>query len=262
MDDACFAPGSEDAAWAASSAPSQRALLELERRQGRTQRAAALGALVARLAHELGTPLHSIAGHLDLMLEDEGTPARTRQRIEVVAGEVQRLSKLIRRYLEHLRAPAPAPRPVDLARLARDVTSCMEPLIRRAGVRIAFDVTPGAEAPFHCDRDQIEQVLVNLLKNALDAMPDGGDLTIRLDRGEGSRVLSVADTGTGIAPDVREHVFEPFFTTKGGGRGTGLGLAICREIARAHGGDIRLDSRPGVGTVVTLTLHEQTEARS
>ena len=261
-DDHRIAHGPDDAAAAASSSSSPPDLLDLERRHGRTQRLAALGALVARLAHELGTPLHSIAGHLDLVLDDPATSPETRHRLEVVAGEVRRLSRLIRRYLEHLRTPQPRPVPTDLRAVVLDVLGALEPGLGRADVALELDFAPGVEAPIACDRDQIEQVIVNLVQNAIDAMPQGGALTVRLDHAERGRALSVCDAGTGIPADVRDHVFEPFFTTKGGGRGSGLGLAICREIARAHGGDVRLASKSGLGTVVTVTLKPQDGARS
>lgn len=262
MDDLRIAHGPEDAATAASSGPSQRALLALERRQGRTQRLAALGALVARLAHELGTPLHSIAGHLDLILEDPETSAATRERLDVVSGEVRRLSKMIRRYLEHLKTPQPNLRPVDLTAVIVDVLRWLEPTIGRAGTRLELDFAPGVESPLACDREQIEQVIVNLVQNAVDAMPHGGDLTIRVDHAGAGRAISVCDTGVGVSADARPHVFEPFFTTKKGGRGSGLGLAICREIARAHGGEVRLAGKQGVGTVVTVTLTAEAGPRS
>ena len=248
-----------DAARAASPLPP--ALLDLERRHGRTQRLAALGALVARLAHELGTPLHSIAGHLDLILDDPTTPPTTRHRLEVVSGEVRRLSRLIRRYLEHLRTPQPSPTPTDLRSVVLDVLDALEPTLTRTGVQLELDFAPGVEAPIACDRDQIEQLIVNLVQNAVDAMPAGGELTVRLDHADTGRALSVCDEGSGIAAEVREHVFEPFFTTKGGGRGSGLGLAICREIARAHGGEVQLASKAGIGTVVTVTLMPLTTSR-
>ena len=244
----------DGAAPVAPSDPAAASLLDLERRRGRTQRLAALGALVARLAHELGTPLHSIAGHVDLVMRDEGVPPAARARLELVSQEVRRLSRLIRRYLERLRTPLPAPEPQDLHAVVQDVLAMLGPVLAERDIALGIDVDEGVEAPIAFDRDQIEQVVFNLVQNAIDAMPKGGTLTIRLGCSGLGRSLSVCDSGRGVAPDVREHVFEPFFTTKGGGRGSGLGLAICREIARAHGGDVRLDSKPGLGTVVTVTI--------
>ncbi|MDA1194599.1 MAG: ATP-binding protein [Planctomycetota bacterium] len=234
--------------------PTPPTLIDLQRRLAQSQRLAALGALVARLAHELGTPLHSIAGHVDLVLEDERLPEDARRRIDIIGGEVRRLSRLIRRYLEKLRTPAPAPAPTDVPGLVREVVGLLEPVIAGRGVDLTLDFEAGSERPIPCDREQVEQVVVNLVQNAIDAMPEGGDLAVRVGVAGRGLVISVCDSGHGIAPDIREHVFEPFFSTKEGGRGSGLGLAICREIARAHGGDVLLDSKAGMGTVVTLII--------
>lgn len=259
-DDPRMAPDPVDAAGSGPSDGSPASLFAFERRHGRTQRLAALGAMVARLAHELGTPLHSISGHLDLVAGDPDLPADARERLGVVSGEVRRLSRLIRRYLEHVRAPAPACRPEDLCAIVEDVLGVLGPVLEARDVTPSVDYDDGVSAPLRCDRDQVEQVVFNLVQNAIDAMPEGGRLTIRLGHAGAGRALSVGDSGHGVPRDLRDHVFEPFFTTKGGGRGTGLGLAVCREIARAHGGDIRLDSRPGIGTVVTVTIQPQEAA--
>jgi two-component system NtrC family sensor kinase len=232
----------------------ERQLLDLQRRLDGSKRTAALSALVARLAHELGTPLHSISGHLDLMLADEALGAGLRQRTEIISGEVQRLSVMIRRYLTRLRPPPPDPRPTDIPDLVRAVLLVLEPVLDARGVTLELDLGPADGAPLSCDRDQVEQVLLNLVQNALDAMPRGGRLVIRASATDDGHAISVCDSGTGIPADLHAHVFEPFFSTKARGRGSGLGLSVCREIARAHGGDILLDSQPGVGTIVTLTL--------
>ena len=232
----------------------------LQRRLGRAERFAALGALAATLAHELGTPLHSIAGHLDLLRADPTLPAPLRQRTEVVAGEVDRLCRLIRGHLKQLRSPLPQPAPTDLNAVVTRIARVMEPVLESRGIATTLDLAPKAADRFLCDAQQVEQVLVNLVQNALDAMPEGGHLTIRTAASEEGRAISVHDTGEGIPPELLEHVFEPFFTTKEEGRGTGLGLGLCREIAHHHGGDVALDSEPGYGTIVTLTLNPPVEA--
>lgn len=239
-----------------SSAETQSELLELQRRLAQAERLAALGALVATLAHELGTPLHSVAGHLDLVLDEPELPAAARERLAIVAGEVERLSGLIRKHLRRLRAPLPEPRPTDVNRLVAHIVEVMRPLFLARGIDCVSEFARGAAVELRCDPDQIEQVVLNLVQNALDAMPDGGRLEIRTSRTAHGRAISVADSGRGVAPEHLGRVFDPFFSTKRSDEGTGLGLALCLEIARSHGGDIVLDSKPGVGTVVTLTLGE------
>lgn len=233
---------------------------DLERRLAETQKMAALGALVARLAHEIGTPLHSMGGHLDLLLADPGVGESARRRVEILSGEVSRLSMLIRRYLVRLRPPEPARRSTDLAALCRHVVDILEPSLESRGIELGIDVGGAGAAPVACDRHQIEQVLLNLVQNAVDAMPAGGLVTIRLDGSDEGRTISVADSGRGFPEHLRDRIFEPFFTTKPPGRGSGLGLAICREVAQAHGGDIRFDSKAGVGTTVTLSIAAPAEA--
>jgi signal transduction histidine kinase len=235
-------------------AAGQSELQAHQRRLGRAERLAALGALAARLAHELGTPLHSVAGHLDLLLSDDGLPEALRERALVIAGEVDRLGALIRTHLKRLRSPQPEIEATDLAALVNKIIDLMRPLLEVRCVAVELDLTPGSAEPYPCDPRQVEQVVLNLVQNALDAMPQGGNLILRTVVTEHGRAISVADTGSGVAAEHLDRVFEPFFTTKGAGHGTGLGLSLCREIAHNHGGDIVLDSKPGMGTVVTLTL--------
>jgi signal transduction histidine kinase len=232
----------------------QDELLDLQRRLAESERFAALGALLGSLAHELGTPLHSIAGHLQLLLAEGGLPPETRRRLEIVGGEVERLTKLIRRHLTRLRAPEPRPAPTRLADLLGRVLEIMDPILESSGITARLDVEPGVEAPFTCDPEQLEQVALNLIHNARDAMPAGGHLTLRIARTPSGAALSVCDTGSGIPAQMLAHVFEPFVSSKRPGRGSGLGLGLCREIVRRHGGDVLLDSQPGEGTIVTVHL--------
>ncbi|MHC4339926.1 MAG: sensor histidine kinase [Planctomycetota bacterium] len=232
----------------------QSELHALQRRLAKAERLAALGALTARMAHELGTPLHSIAGHLDLLLTETDVSDEIRERVEVIAGEVTRLETLIRSHLKRLRSPQPEPRQMDVNALVRRITRLMMPVFHARGVKLELDLASAASRPAPCDPDQLEQVLLNLVQNALDAMPDGGTLTVRTAAMDGGPAISVGDNGSGIEAEHLDRVFEPFFTTKATGKGTGLGLFLCQEIARKHGGDIVLDSEPGIGTVVTVTL--------
>lgn len=235
-------------------------LLGLQRRLAEAQRAAALGAVVGRLAHELGTPLHSIAGHVDILLGSPEFPEELRARGQIVASEVRRLSALIRGYLRRLRPPDPERRPTDLNALVERTVRVLEPALSARAIRPELDLDPRAGESFPCDPDHVEQAIVNLVQNALDAMHGGGRVVLRTAVTEGGRAISVCDSGRGILPEHIDRVFEPFFTTRTAERGSGLGLTICREIAHSHGGDILLDSDPALGTVVTLTLAAPGEA--
>jgi signal transduction histidine kinase len=248
----------ERASRKAEHAAGQTELLVLQRRLGRAERLAALGAMVARLAHEMGTPLHSVAGHLDLLLADEGLPSRVRERAEIALGEVERLGMMIREHLRWLRSPEPDPAPTDLNALVQRIMAVMRPVLENRSITLTLDLDPEAAAPFACDARQVEQVVMNLVQNALDAMPRGGSLALRTAMTSSGRAISICDDGEGIPLEVMDRVLEPFFTTKAAQRGTGLGLSLCQEIARSHGGDIVLDSKSGVGTVVTVTLTDLT----
>jgi len=195
-----------------------------------------------------------VAGHLDLLLAEDDLSDSARARIAIVAREVDRLGRLIRTHLRQLRSGDRVTRATDLNALVQEVAAMMQPGVDASGLELALELDPHASEPFACDPLQVEQAMVNLVRNAIDATEEGGSITVRTQCAGRGRVLSVADTGAGVAADVRERVFEPFFSTKGPGEGSGLGLAICREVARAHGGSIVFDSEPGIGTVVTLTL--------
>ena len=229
-------------------------LLELQRRVARSEQLAALGAMAARLAHELGTPLHSVAGHLELLLAEAELPDAARDRIGIVAREVDRLGRLIRTNLRRLRTSDAAVRPADVNALVASVLTMMQPVLDAHGITVQREFDPRAAEEFSCDAMQIEQALVNLIQNSIDAMTGGGTLSVTTRAAGRGRVISVADDGVGVAEEDQGRLFEPFFSTKSQSGGCGLGLVICREVARNHGGSIVLDSKPGLGAVVTLTL--------
>lgn len=229
-------------------------LIATQQRLARAERAASLGLLVGQIAHEVGTPLHSIAGHLQLVLEDDALPHGIQDRLRIVAGEVQRLHHLIEGHLAALRPPAPAREPVILNRLIAETAALMRPLIDARRLRLELDSDPSMDHPVDCDPGQVRQALVNLVQNAIDASEEGGSILIRSAAAAQGVAISVCDSGAGLDPALAEHVFDPGFSEKGKGRGNGLGLSICREIARRHGGEVLFDSAPGEGTVVTLVL--------
>jgi signal transduction histidine kinase len=166
-----------------------------------------------------------------------------------VSDEVRRLKRIVDEFSRFARLPAPEKAPVAPEELVVAVLALFpEP---PPGVTLAREVEPGLP-PVLADRDQVLQVLLNLVRNALDAMPGGGPLRLRAARTPAGVAFSVTDAGAGIAPEDLPRVFEPYFTTKAGG--TGLGLAIAQRIAEEHGGRLEAASRPGHGATFTLTL--------
>lgn len=235
-------------------------LLSMQRELGDKERLAALGQLAAQLAHEIGTPLAAVSGHLQLATYGPDLPRALRERLQVATSELDRVSKIIRDYLDHTRVAKPTAVPTDLRRVIEEAVRVTTSGARRPGARIVVEVDAELRE-VATDPGLVRQILINLLTNAIDAMqsargPDGatqpilGSIVIaarnRLESGEIE--LSVSDEGTGIPSEDLARIFEPFYTTKGRGRGTGLGLSICRELVRTLGGKIRVDSTPGKGS--------------
>ena len=232
-----------------------RLLIETQRELGDKERLAALGQLAAQLAHEIGTPLGSVSGHIQLALASRDLPAPLRERLLVATKEVERVSKIVRDYLDSTRPIKPDRLDTDAVRLVDEAIGIALGSGAPAGVSIERHISPGA-AHLSTDPGLLRQVLVNLLTNAIDAVStrEGGHIVVRGREQGGVVELQVEDDGVGIAPEDAARIFEPFYTTKGRGKGTGLGLAICRELAVALGGALTVDSHPGRGSTFTLRL--------
>ncbi len=231
-----------------------RLLVETRRQLGDRERLAALGQLAAQLAHEIGTPLGSVSGHLQLAIASRELPGALKDRLQVASSELTRVSKIVRDYLDSTRTVAPEWKTIEIGRIVDE--ACDIALSRaRAQVKLAKQLAPEAQT-LETDGALLRQILVNLLTNAADAVaPDGsGEIQVQVGREKEQISLSVSDNGVGIAADDAARIFEPFYTTKGRGKGTGLGLAICRELATALGGRISVDSAPGRGSTFSLVL--------
>jgi signal transduction histidine kinase len=233
-----------------------RVLLEARRQLGDKERLAALGQLAAQLAHEIGTPLGSVSGHLQLALSGRDVPAALKDRLQVATRELERVSKIVRDYLDSTRTVRPEKTRVEVARIVDEAAGIVFGDERRAKVKLETRIDEGA-SELETDPGLLRQILVNLLTNAADAIIQGGPRgTIAVASSARDSVidLAVRDDGVGIAPEDAARIFEPFYTTKGRGKGTGLGLAICRELATALGGRINVESAPGRGSTFTVSL--------
>jgi two-component system, NtrC family, sensor kinase len=245
-------------------------LVELKDTLARSERLAALGQLVASVAHEVGTPLHSIAWHVEALTEEPGVTAGMQKRIGIIDEQLNRVVRIIQDLLTSTRQRKPEPTWYPAERLIEPVVALIEPAYHAKGVMLkASDAPP---VLVWADAEKIHQVLVNLLTNALAATTAGGHVTVTVatrpasteeqERASGTGqfdldttvTLTVCDSGCGMPQEDMTRAFQPFFTTKAPGRGTGLGLFLSREAVVAHGGQLVLDSEVGVGTTVTVVL--------
>jgi two-component system NtrC family sensor kinase len=231
-------------------------LYAAQQQVGRNERLAAAGELAAAMAHNVGTPLTGVAGHLQL-LEEEVADAAVKERLRRIQGQVDRAVAAARQFLGAAR-PAPLRTPVDVTSVLGDLLLLVSPESQRKGIAVvpAFAETLPAIA---ADPNQLQELFLGLITNALDAIGAGGTLRVVAETGlsdGGGPVIRVivSDTGSGIPPENLAKVFEPFFTTRSASGGTGLGLAIARRIAREHGGSIRLESELGHGTRAIVEL--------
>ena len=224
---------------------SERERLEEQLRQ--SQKLEAIGRLAGGIAHDFNNILAAVLSNAQLLQETQ--PGQEANDIEDAA---RRGATLVRQLLEFSRGESPAPGPVNLG----EVVMAMAPMLRRLigrEVELVFDVT-SSDAVVWLDRGQLEQVILNLVINARDAMPEGGSVRVETWVEEDAAVMRVSDTGMGMDAETRAKVFEPFFTTKPRGRGTGLGLATVYGIVTKAGGEIDVDSLPGAGTRMQVRL--------
>jgi two-component system NtrC family sensor kinase len=229
-----------------------------------------VGRLASGIAHELGTPLAVVAGRAQMIADRETSPDETIQNARIIVEQSDRMTKIIRQLLDFARHRQPERTTQEIAPILEQSGAMLGPLADKARVRIVLDpVATSVRAPV--DAMQLQQVMTNLLVNAIAAMPDGGEVHVRAAvrsaspppesraslpaAHEGQHVcIEVADQGTGIAPEDLPRVFEPFFTTKAVGEGTGLGLSVAYGIVREHGGFIEVESEKGRGATFRVCI--------
>jgi PAS domain S-box-containing protein len=240
---------------------------ESQRRTQQQERLVALGQLAAGVAHDFNNIMTTILLYTQMSLNAPDLPVKIRQRLETVSGQAYRATDLVQQILDFSRRAVLERRPMDLTPFLKEVVKLLE---RTVPESIEIRLTYGAdEYTVHADPTRMQQAIMNLAVNARDAMPEGGELRIELERvqveshkrpplpemeaGEWVRVR-VSDTGSGIPPEVLPHIFEPFFTTKEVGKGTGLGLAQVYGIVKQHEGHVDVSTEVGAGTTFTLYL--------
>lgn len=236
--------------------------VEFRRVAEQVDRLEILGMLSKSLAHDFNNILQAIHSSAYLALTDANVPDSARVRLQHISGATQKASELVRRLMQFGRNQELNLQHLQLNDLVSDVLHLLGPLLH-SGISVQTDLYPNLPM-VEADRVQMEQVLVNLIVNSLDAMPGGGRLQIvtevakpSADRGsveERIVLISVSDTGVGISEEAQPHIFEPFYTTKPAGESKGLGLSSLYGIVRQHGGDVKVKSKLGEGTTFTISL--------
>ncbi|HET8733661.1 MAG TPA: ATP-binding protein [Anaeromyxobacteraceae bacterium] len=225
---------------------------EVTRRLFQAEKMSALGQLAGGVAHEINNPLGGILAFAQIMAQDARS-AEDQESLRLISDAAMRAKRIVESLLRFSRVPKEHERgPVDLARVVDEALLILAPNLRDGRLTVVRDLQPARVVG---NGNQLQQVVVNLIVNASQAVAGKGRVTVHTGSGgPGRAVVSVADDGAGVPPEIAERIFEPFFTTKPEGQGTGLGLSICYRIAEEHGGTIRLETPPGGGARFVVDL--------
>ncbi|MEM6531453.1 MAG: ATP-binding protein [Myxococcota bacterium] len=233
--------------------------VETKNRLLAAERLAAVGRLSAQVAHEIRNPLSAIGLNAELLEDELANEAEARALLRAIAGEIERLTEVTEGYLQLTRNPEPHATLTDVNGSIRDLLSMLGPELRSHDIEVRVELDDGS-AHAWVDPGQLRQAMLNVLRNAREAMPDGGAITIHTGRSGNFTFVDVVDEGPGIPELDRARVFEPFFTTKPDG--TGLGLSLTQQILREHHGDVELQGAAGGGTRIRLLLPLKATDRS
>ena len=237
------------------------ALFESQRQLSQSEKLAAVGEVTAAMAHQVGTPLNSISGYIQLILQDGNLKPKDQDRLKIIESQLDRLADSVKNLLSSTRQPKPQLRTLHVNELLEELIRMSEPWFLARSVSVSYQLSPDLP-PILADSTHLQTLFLNLITNALDAMPRGGVLTIRtqqisapLPSRDGRWLkISIADTGIGITDESKKRIFDPFFTTKKMGEGTGLGLAICEKIVKEHSGKIEVESEVGKGSTFFISI--------
>src|SRR5215470_16571693 len=254
-----FSPLSSEAGGIEGVVISARDITELKRLSEQliqSEKLAAIGQMLAGVAHELNNPLTAILGVTELVREREGLDESMKRQLDLTHRQARRAARIVQNLLEFSRPASPQKKPIDLNSIIERTLQLHEHSLRRN--QVAVDFTPRADLPSIVgDANQLIQVLLNLITNAEQAIREvreSGRVQIRLGSSSGNVIVIVQDDGVGISPEAFPKLFDPFYTTKRPGGGTGLGLSICLSIVREHGGTIQAEALPGGGSAFRVYL--------
>ena len=229
----------------------------LQEQLRKTERIAELGTLASGMAHEIGTPMNVILGRAEYLM-DRVTEESIKKGLQTIVTQVERITKVMNQLLTFARRQTPERCPLDLRAIIEDGMELFQERLARNQIQVELALADGCPTAL-ADPDQMSQIFINLVMNAVHAMPDGGTLRIGLAPEQQLVKLTIADTGHGIPRDMVKKIFEPFFTTKEFGQGTGLGLTVVKGIIEEHQGSIAVESQEGKGTTFTILLPQADE---
>ncbi len=224
----------------------QQALLQAEK-------LASMGRLTSQIAHELNNPIYGIMNTLELLKTEIPPESKRRRILELSLSEIQRLSEMLRNMLSFSKPEEEVKKKININQLIEGILMMMEKQMREGNIRIETELSDDTQEVM-ASTNQMRQVLLNLFKNAKEAMPRGGILTVRTEKRDNDLLIHIQDTGTGIPDEIRNKIFEAFFTTKQKVKGVGLGLSVCYGIVKDHGGDVKVESEEGKGSTFTISL--------
>jgi signal transduction histidine kinase len=211
------------------------------------EKLAAAGQTAAQFAHEVGTPLNLISGHIQLLQKQIAGDAPLEKRLDIIGSQIERIEGIVRSMLDKTRFGEVVQAPLDVNAVLREVSEIIFPKLESEKIKMTLQLIENLP-PIKGNTERLQQVFLNLINNANDAMADGGELKIATKSEENSVIVEISDTGLGIDEETKAHIFEPLFTTKTRGRGTGLGLVIVRQILSEHHAQIGVESEKNVGT--------------
>jgi PAS domain S-box-containing protein len=231
----------------------ERELQKMQEALLQSEKLAAMGRLTSQIAHELNNPIYGIMNTLELLKTEIPPESKRRRILELSLSEIQRLSEMLRNMLSFSKPEEEKRRPIKIDELIEGILLVMEKQMKESNIQVETSLAPDIPE-IMASTNQMRQVMLNILKNAKEAMPKGGILTVRTVREGEMVIIHIQDTGIGIPEKIRDKVFEAFFTTKQKVKGVGLGLSVCYGIIKDHCGEIKIESEEGKGTTFIISL--------
>jgi len=238
----------------------ERELQKMQEALLQSEKLAAMGRLTSQIAHELNNPIYGIMNTLELLKTEISPESKRRRILDLSLSEIQRLSEMLRNMLSFSKPEEEKRRPIKIDELIEGILLMMEKQMRESNIQVETSFDPDIPE-IMASTNQMRQVMLNLIKNAKEAMPKGGNLFIRTGKEDNRVLIHIQDTGMGIPEEIRDKIFEAFFTTKQKVKGVGLGLSVCYGIIKDHGGEIKVESEEGKGTTFVISLPIESKPR-